>query len=171
MEQEKKEGETNVCLSDDVDVVDMTNSDSSSAWILTEFTHAHTHEHTALRCARRSQERERGGAEGGLPSGIQSDVKSPASSSSSSSSPPTSWWTKPPPSRPRPPSSSPPLERGDLNDRKHASRFTVTRDLPQKRAAAAADRHIGRLIGGKKVLLGKDIDMPRLPNVLCVIIV
>ena len=35
----------------------------------------------------------------------------------------------------------------------------------------AADRHIGRLIGGKKVLLGKDIDMPGLPNVLCVIIV
>ena len=49
MEQEKKEGETNVCLSDDVDDVDMTNSDPSSAWILTEFTHAHTHEHTALR--------------------------------------------------------------------------------------------------------------------------
>ena len=41
MEQEKKEGETNVCLSDDVDV-DMTNSDSSSAWILTESIHART---------------------------------------------------------------------------------------------------------------------------------
>ena len=73
----------------------------------------------------REREREREGAEGGLPSGIQSDVKSPASSSSSS--PPTSWWTKPPPSRPRP-SSSPPLERGDLNDRKHASRITLHSD-------------------------------------------
>ena len=54
--EKKKEGETNVCLSDDENDDDMTNSDSSSAWILTEFTHV------AHSCAvHRSPERERGG--------------------------------------------------------------------------------------------------------------
>ena len=149
--EKKKEGETNVCLSDDENDDDMTNSDSSSAWILTEFTHV-AHSCAVHRSQERERERERERGADSIPSGIQSDVKSPASSSS----PPTSWWTKPPPSRPPSP---PPLERGDLNDRKHAritggsgtrpplylARFKVgetNREFPKKRAAAA-DKRIG----------------------------